>query len=83
MRRSPLRPEYEPGVLGNARLHGRKPEGVYIPPVKDVWQRYLRKFTKNGKLLDEEGLGLADAPALAPAPASAPAPAPAPAPASP
>ena len=54
MRRSPLRPEYEPGVLGNARLHGRKPEGVYMPPVKDVWQRYLRKFTKNGKLLDEE-----------------------------
>ena len=74
-----------PGYLATLvyMQHGRKPEGVYMPPVKDVWQRYLRKFTKNGKLLDEEGLGLADAPALAPAPASAPAPAPAPAPASP
>ena len=71
-----------PGYLATLVYMGANRK-VYMPPVKDVWQRYLRKFTKNGKLLDEEGLGLADAPALAPAPASAPAPAPAPAPASP
>ena len=27
---------------------------VYMPPMKDIWQRYLRKFTKNGKLLENE-----------------------------
>jgi hypothetical protein len=41
---------------------------VYMPPVKDVWQRYLRKFTKQGKLLEADGIGLGDAPAPAPAP---------------
>jgi hypothetical protein len=34
----------------------------------DVWQRYLRKFTKQGKLLEADGIGLGDAPAPAPAP---------------
>ena len=29
----------------------------YMPPTKDIWQRYLRKFTKQGKLLEDE-LGL-------------------------
>jgi hypothetical protein len=29
----------------------------YMPPVKDIWQRYLRKFTKQGKLLEND-LGL-------------------------
>ena len=43
---------------------------VYSPPVKEIFQRYLRKFSKAGKLLDAEGLGLADAPADAPAPAA-------------
>ena len=52
---------------------------VYTPPVNDILQRYLRKFSKAGKLLEAEGLGFADAPA----PAGAPAPAPAPAPVSP
>lgn len=41
---------------------------VYMPPVKDVWQRYLGKFTKQGKLLEADGIGLGDAPAPAPAP---------------
>ena len=37
---------------------------VYMPPTKDmIFQRYLRKFSKNGKLLDTDGLGFADAPA--------------------
>jgi hypothetical protein len=49
---------------------------VYMPPVKHIWQRYLRKFSKQGKLLEADGLGLADAPAAAGAPAPAPAPAP-------
>ena len=31
---------------------------VYMPPKKDIYQRYLRKFTKGGKLLEAE-LGLA------------------------
>ena len=31
---------------------------VYLPPKKDIYQRYLRKFTKGGKLLEAE-LGLA------------------------
>ena len=61
----------------------------FMPAVKDIWQRYLRKFTKNGKACEllENDLGLTtDAPAVAPtdAPAVAPtralavAPAPAP-----
>ena len=53
MRRSPLRPEYEPGHLATLVYMGANRK-VYMPPMKDVWQRYLRKFTKNGKLLDEE-----------------------------
>ena len=32
-------------------------EKVYMPPKKDIWQRYLRKFTKQGKLLESD-LGL-------------------------
>jgi hypothetical protein len=31
---------------------------VYMPPTKDIWQRYLRKFTKQGKLLEDHSLGL-------------------------
>ena len=41
---------------------------VYMPPTKDmIFQRYLRKFSKNGKLLVTDGLGFADAPAGTPA----------------
>ena len=58
----------------------RKPAAGKATP-KLAAHNFLPMFTKNGKLLDEEGLGLADAPALAPAPAPAPAPVPAPAPA--
>ena len=48
----------------------------YMPPWKEHgFPRYLRKFTKHGKLLDADGLGLMD-PATAPAPAPAPAHAP-------
>ena len=25
-----------------------------MPPTKDIWQRYLLKFTKNGKLVENE-----------------------------
>ena len=28
---------------------------VYMPPTKDIFQRYLRKFSKAGKLLDADG----------------------------
>ena len=34
---------------------------VYMPPKLDIWQRYLRKFSKNGKLLEAD-LGLQSAP---------------------
>ena len=32
----------------------------YRPPVKAIWQRYLRKFSKNGQLLEasDPDLGL-------------------------
>ena len=26
---------------------------LYVPPMNDIWQRYLRKFSKNGKLLED------------------------------
>ena len=29
-------------------------EKVYMPPTEDIWQRYLRKFSKNGKLLEAD-----------------------------
>ena len=25
----------------------------YVPPMNDIWQRHLRKFSKNGKLLED------------------------------
>jgi len=53
---------------------------VYMPPTKDIWQLYLRKFTKNGKLLEMElgdSILMADEDESAPAPAPAPGPAPA------
>ena len=47
---------------GDARLPRSK---VYMPPTKDIFQRYLRKFSKAGKLLDADGLGFADIPIAA------------------
>ena len=47
-------------------------EKVCMPPTKDIFQRYLRKFSKAGKLLGAEGLGFLDAPAPTDAPAPAP-----------
>ena len=32
---------------------------IYMPSKKDIFQRYLRKFSKNGKLLESEDVGLA------------------------
>ena len=26
---------------------------LYVPPMNDIWQRHLRKFSKNGKLLED------------------------------
>ena len=43
---------------------------VYMPPTKDIFQRYLRKFSKAGKLLDADGLGFADEPTSPPIAAS-------------
>ena len=50
----------------------------YMPPVKDIWQRYLRKFSKNGKLLEscDPDCGLVE-PDEVPAAAAGQAPAPA------
>ena len=65
----------DPGYLGKLVYMGSNRK-VYMPPVKDILQRYLRKFSKAGKLLEADGLGFADAPAAEGAPAPAPAPAP-------
>ena len=27
---------------------------VFMPSTKDIWQRYLKKFSKNGKLLETD-----------------------------
>ena len=73
-----------PGYLATLVFIGANHKG-YMPPVKDIWQRYLRKFTKNGKLLEMElgdSILMADEDESAPAPAPAPAPGPAPASAS-
>ena len=64
----------DPGYLGRLVYMGSNRK-AYMPPVKDIFQRYLRKFSKAGKLLEADGLGFADAPAAADAPAPAPAPA--------
>ena len=62
-------PNMNPAYLATLVFIGSNRK-VCMPPVKDVWQRYLRKFSKAGKLLDADGLGLTDAPAPAGAPAS-------------
>ena len=61
-----------PGYLATLVFIGANHKG-YMPPVKDIWQRYLRKFTKNGKLLEMElceSIVMESAPAPAPAPAA-------------
>ena len=58
-------PNIDPNYLATLVFMGANMK-VYMPPVKDIWQRYLRKFTKQGKLLDADGLGLADEPAPSP-----------------
>ena len=60
-------PNMNPSYLATLVFMGAN-QKVYMPPVKDVWQRYLRKFTKQGKLLEADDIGLGGAPAPAPAP---------------
>ena len=67
-------PNMNPAYLARLVYMGSNRK-VYMPPVKDIFQRYLRKFSKAGKLLEADGLGFADEPAAADAPAPAPAPA--------
>ena len=55
-RRPPLGPKHQPGIFGNPRLH-RLERKVFMPLKKAIFQRYLRKFSKHGKLLDAD-LGL-------------------------
>jgi hypothetical protein len=68
-------PNMDPAYLATLVFMGANRK-VYMPPVKDIWQRYLRKFSKQGKLLEADGLGMADVPVAVGAPAPAPAPAP-------
>ena len=52
-------PNMDPGYLAQLVYIGSN-HMIYMPPMKLIWQRYLRKFTKNGKLLEAE-FGNADA----------------------
>jgi hypothetical protein len=49
-------PNINPAYLATLVFVGSN-EKMYMPPVKDVFQRYLCKFSKNGKLLEND-LGL-------------------------
>ena len=53
-------PNMNPSYLATLVFIGAN-EKVYMPPVSDIWQRYLRKFSKQGKFLEESDLGLAEA----------------------
>lgn len=46
-------PNMNPGYLATLVFIGSNYK-VDMPPTKDIWQRYLRKFTKNGELLENE-----------------------------
>ena len=46
-------PNMNPEYLATLVFIGAN-ETVYMPPTKDIWQRYLLKFTKNGKLVENE-----------------------------
>ena len=75
-------PNLEPSVLAMRTSIGAGAK-VYKPSVEAIWERYFAKFSKAGKLEedDDDCFGLAPAPAPTPAPAPAPVPGPAPAPA--
>ena len=51
-------PNMNPAYLATLVFIGSNKK-VYMPPKKDIWQRYLRKFSKNGKLVEAE-LGLTE-----------------------
>ena len=46
-------PNMNPEYLATLVFIGSNANG-YMPPTKDIWQRYLLKFTKNGKLWETE-----------------------------
>ena len=46
-------PNMNPAYLASLVFIGSN-QKAYMPSTKDIWQRYLRKFTKNGKLLETE-----------------------------
>ena len=46
-------PNMNPAYLATLVFIGSN-EKAYMPPVKDILQRYLRKFSKHGKLLEDE-----------------------------
>ena len=46
-------PSMNPAYLATLVFVGSNRK-VYMPPKKDIWQRYLRKFTKQGKLLETD-----------------------------
>ena len=46
-------PNIDPAYLARLVFIGAN-EKVYMPPVKDIWQRYLKKFSKHGKLLEND-----------------------------
>ena len=53
--RSPLAlsdPNINPAYLSTLVFVGSNLK-LYVPPMNDIWQRYLRKFSKNGKLLED------------------------------
>ena len=51
-----MHPNMNPGYLATLVFVGSNRK-LYMPPKNVMWQRYLRKLSKNGKLLESE-LGL-------------------------
>lgn len=45
-------PNMNPSYLGTLVYIGSN-EKAYMPPTKHIWQLYLRKFSQNGKLLED------------------------------
>ena len=48
-----INPSINPSYLATLVFVGSN-QKVYMPPVPAIWQRYLRKSSKNGKLLEDE-----------------------------
>ena len=46
-------PNMNPAYLAALVFIGSN-EKSYMPPIKEIYKRYLRKFTKSGKLLEDE-----------------------------